>query len=140
MPTFVVTVGVGRLSKDQKASIASVLTTIHNTENGVPRWCVQVIFHEIPAGNHFIGDKIVPADQIWINADTRPGRTAEKKSTMISRMVKEVSIASGVDASHIWVYVNEISMMAEFGMLFPPPGMEASFVASVVDEVRQRYE
>src|SRR6187402_3756942 len=101
MPTFTVTVTIGRLTAGQKAAIANTLATIHNIENGVPRWCVQTIFHEIPAGNHFIGDKTVPTDQVWINADTRPGRTAEKKSAMIGRMVKEVSEASGIDGSYI---------------------------------------
>ncbi|OBT39652.1 hypothetical protein VE00_10275 [Pseudogymnoascus sp. WSF 3629] len=140
MPTFVVTATAGRLSADKKAAIANALVTIHSAENGVPRWCVQVIFHEISAGNHFIGDKFAPADQLWIYADTRPGRTTEKKTAMIDRMVKEVSTAGGVDESYIWVYVNEISEMAKFGMHFPPPGMEAAFVASLPVEVRQRYE
>ena len=140
MPTFVVTSRIGHLSAEKKTLIANTLITIHNTENGVPRWCVQVVFHEIPAESHFIGDKTAPVDQLWINADTRPGRTVEKKSMMISRMVKEVSAASGIDESYIWVYVNEISMMAEFGTIFPPPGMEASFAAGISDEVRQRHE
>jgi hypothetical protein len=60
----------------------------------------------------------------------------------MERFVKTnpVSTAGGVDESYIWVYVNEISEMAKFGMHFPPPGMEAAFVASLPVEVRQRYE
>jgi len=124
MPTFTVYACEGRLSSDQKLAIADVLSTIHYTENGVPKWCAQTIFLSVLSGDHFIGTKTASADHIFIRADTRPGRTMKKKTRMIERMVTEVSEASKIDLSHFWVYVNEVSVIAEYELVYPASNLK----------------
>ena len=140
MPTFTVYHRDQHLSLAQKTAIAGILSNIHNTENGVPTWCAQTVFISMPEGDHFVGTKPVSSEHIFIRADNRPGRTMEKKTRMIERMVAEVSDAVGIDVSHIWVYINEVSVIAEYGMLYPPPGQEAEWVAKVPEDVKMRYQ
>ena len=59
---------------------------------------------------------------------------------MIERMVEEVSGATTLHSSHIWVYVNEVSVIAEYGLVYPAPGLEATWVAKVSEDVKQRYQ
>jgi len=48
----------------------------------------------------------------------------EKKTRMIERMVTEVSEASKIDLSHFWVYVNEVSVIAEYELVYPAPDLK----------------
>lgn len=66
MPTYVCTAAAGRLSPEQKKKIVNVLTTVHSEEAHTGRFIVQVIFHEVQPGQHFINEIPVTSDQIWI--------------------------------------------------------------------------
>jgi len=55
----------------------------------------KVIFHDVAPGNHYVAGRPAPADQIWIRADIRGGRTDEQKSRMLRRIMQDVGRASG---------------------------------------------
>ncbi|RFU34990.1 hypothetical protein B7463_g1353, partial [Scytalidium lignicola] len=140
MPTYVCTAAAGRLNSEQRQGIVKALTTIHSEEAHVPNFLAQVIFHEVLPGQHFINEIPVSTNQIWIRGDIRAGRTDEQKTTMLSRMVKLSSEASGIDPSFFWVYLCDIPKMAEFGSIMPDPGGEAEWIASLPQEVKERYQ
>jgi phenylpyruvate tautomerase PptA (4-oxalocrotonate tautomerase family) len=95
MPTYVCSAATGRLTTDQKAEIVRSITAIHHEETGAPRYLVQVIFYDVAPGNHYIAGRPAPADQIWVRADIRDGRTDEQKSQMLHRIMLDVGKASG---------------------------------------------
>jgi phenylpyruvate tautomerase PptA (4-oxalocrotonate tautomerase family) len=89
MPTHVCSAAAGRLTSDQKAEIARSITATHHEVTGAPRYLVQVIFHDVALCSHYIAGRSAPADQIWVRADIRNGRTDEQKSQMLHRMLGE---------------------------------------------------
>ncbi|KAH8801517.1 4-oxalocrotonate tautomerase [Xylogone sp. PMI_703] len=139
MPTYVCTTAAGRLSPEQKQRIVESLSEVHSEEANTPKFIVQVIFHEVLPGQHYINERPVTTDQVWIRGDIRAGRTDEQKEAMLSRMVKLSSEASGIDPSFFWVYLCDIPKMAEFGSIMPNPGGEAEWIASLPQDVKERY-
>jgi phenylpyruvate tautomerase PptA (4-oxalocrotonate tautomerase family) len=95
MPTYVCSAATGRLTPTQKTEIVRSITAVHHEETGAPRYLVQVIFHDIAPGNHYVAGLPAPADQIWIRADIRGGRTDEQKRKMLRRMMQDIGRASG---------------------------------------------
>lgn len=139
MPTYVVTVAAGRLCGEKKHGIIKAITNIHSEETNVPHFIVQVIFHEILPGQHFINEQPVTTDQIWIRGDIRSGRTDEQKEKMLSRLVKAAGEATDIDPSFFWIYLCDIPKMAEFGSVMPAPGGEAAWIASLSEDVKKRH-
>jgi phenylpyruvate tautomerase PptA (4-oxalocrotonate tautomerase family) len=78
MPTYVCTAAVGRLTPVQKTEIVRRITAIHHEETGAPRYLVQVIFYDVAPDSHYVAGQLAPADQIWVRADIRSGRTNEQ--------------------------------------------------------------
>ena len=140
MPTYVCSAAVGRLTPVQKAEIVNSITTIHHEETGAPRYLVLVIFHDLPPGNCYLGDRPAPADQIWIRGDIRSGRTNEQKSQMLRRIMRDVARASGAAEEAVSVALCELpaANIAEYGRVLPPPGAEDAWFSSLPDAMRER--
>jgi phenylpyruvate tautomerase PptA (4-oxalocrotonate tautomerase family) len=140
MPTYVCSAATGRLTTDQKAEIVRSITAIHHEETGAPRYLVQVIFYDVAPGNHYIAGRPAPADQIWVRADIRDGRTDEQKSQMLHRIMLDVGKASGAAADAVWVYLCDIpaANVAEYGRVLPPPGSEKEWFATLPDALREK--
>jgi phenylpyruvate tautomerase PptA (4-oxalocrotonate tautomerase family) len=140
MPTYVCSAAKGRLTSDQKSEIVRSITAIHHEETGAPRYLVQVIFCDIAPGSHYIAGRPAPADQIWVRADIRDGRTNEQKSQMLYRIMHDVGEASGATEETVWVYLSEIPAenIAEFGRVLPPPGSEDAWFATLPDALREK--
>ena len=83
------------------------MTAIHHDETGAPRYLVQVIFQDVAPGDHYVGGQPAPADQIWIRADIRGGRTDEQ-SQMLRRIMQDVARASGGAEDAVWIYLCDI--------------------------------
>ena len=66
MPTYVVTSTPQRLSKENKAAIASHITDIHCSVTGAPRYFVQILFNDVPSENYFLSGKMLEEDNIYI--------------------------------------------------------------------------
>ena len=140
MPTYTCTSTSGRLSSSEKQKLVNRITKIHSQEGGnVPEYLVQVIFHTLPPGDHFINKSLVPKDQIWINGIIRGGRSDAQKTAMVTRMMNECAEAIGVDRSYVWAYICDAEKTAEFGAVLPEPGKEKEWVEAIPREVRERY-
>lgn len=139
MPTYVVTHHTNRLQPAQKTNIVRAITQIHSQEGRAPQYLVQVIFNPIPAGDWFINARPVPADQIWIRGDIRPGRTEEQKNRLCERMTAECAAAVGIEGSYVWVYIVDADKTSEFGKVLPKPGEEAKWLEEIDGSVRERY-
>ena len=83
----------------------------------------KVIFHDVAPGNHYVAGRPAPADQIWIRADIRGGRTDAQKSQMLRRIMQDVGRASGAAEDAVWIYLCDIpaANLAEYGCVLPPP-------------------
>ena len=140
MPTYVCAAAAGRLTRDQKTEIVRRITAIHHEETGAPRYFVQVIFHDVAAGSHFVAGRPVPADQIWVRGDIRAGRTDQQKTQMARRIMHDVSKASGAAEETVWVYLCEIPAgnITEYGSLMPLPGSENAWFASLPESLKER--
>jgi len=99
-----------------------------------------VIFHDIAPGNHYVAGLPAPADQIWIRADIRGGRTDEQKRKMLRRMMQDVGRASGAAEDAVWIYLCDIpaANIAEYGRVLPPPGEEDAWFSSLPHAMRER--
>ena len=139
MPTYVCSAATGRLTSDQRAEIVRRITAIHHEETGAPRYLVQVIFHDVAPGNHYVAGRPAPADQIWIRADIRGGRTDEQKSQMLRRIMQDVGRASGGAEDAVWINLCDLpaANIAEYGRVLPPPGQEDAWFSSLPDAIRK---
>ena len=105
MPTYVCSAAAGRLTPIQEAEIVRSITAIHHQETGAPRYLVQVIFYDVAPGNHYVAGRPAPADQMWIRADIRGGRTDEQKSQMLRPIMQDVGRVSGAAEDAVWIYL-----------------------------------
>jgi phenylpyruvate tautomerase PptA (4-oxalocrotonate tautomerase family) len=140
MPTYACSVAAGRLTPAQKLEIVQSITAIHHEETGTPRYFVQVIFYDVAPANHYIAGQLAPAGQIWIRGDIREGRTEERKSQMLSRILREVGRIGEIAEEDVWVYLSDIPAhnIAEYGRVLPVPGAENAWFATLPATLRER--
>ena len=140
MPTYVCSAATGRLTPVQKAEIARSITAIHHEETGAPRYLVQVVFHNLAPGSHYVAGELAPTDQIWIRGDIRDGRTDEQKSRILRRIMQGVGKASGAAEDAVWVYLSDIpgASVTEYGRALPPAGEEEAWFSSLPHAMQER--
>jgi 4-oxalocrotonate tautomerase family enzyme len=140
VPTYVCTVPHGVLTPERKQEIAAHLTRVHHEVTGAPASFVQVLFHEVAAGNRFVGGKPAADSPAWIRGDIRAGRGAEVRRRLVLEILRGFSALSGLPESDVWVYLAELDPgdMAEFGRPLPPAGEEAAWLATLPEAQRRR--
>jgi phenylpyruvate tautomerase PptA (4-oxalocrotonate tautomerase family) len=140
MPTYVCTAAVGRLTPVQKTEIVRRITAIHHEETGAPRYLVQVIFYDVTPDSHYVAGRLAPADQIWVRADIRSGRTNEQKNQILRRIMQDVGSVSGAAEDTVWVYLSEIpaANIAEYGRVLLAPGDEDAWFSTLPDTLREK--
>jgi len=138
VPTYCVTHASGRLSAAEKHQIALAISRVHNQVTQAPLLFAQTIFHEIPAGNHFIAGRAVSADVIFIHGYIRAGRTPAQKRDLLAGMVDAVIAATTLPRGSLWAYLSELppGQMVEYGHILPEPGMENAWLAGLPDAER----
>lgn len=142
MPTYVVTASVGRFSADQKSRLAAIITSIHSKITGAPAYLAQVIFHDVPQGNVFIGGKPLKFDCIHVHGHIRAGRGADVKHQLILELLHCTAAIGETDRSCVQVYLSDIpaQQIAEWGHILPKPGEEAQWDATLPDAVKKRIK
>jgi phenylpyruvate tautomerase PptA (4-oxalocrotonate tautomerase family) len=122
-----------RLSAKQKARLAKEITRAHTEITGAAGLFAQVIFNEVPEGNHFIGGAPVRLGQIFIHGQIRAGCSAVDRQKLMTRLLKVASEVSGLPTNAAWVYIVELPArcMAEYGYILPEPGDEQSWAAAL---------
>jgi phenylpyruvate tautomerase PptA (4-oxalocrotonate tautomerase family) len=142
VPTYFVSTAAARLSAAEKQSIAAAITRIHSEVTHAPLFFAQVIFNEIPTGNHFMGGTLADPDGVFIHGHVRSGRSPEQKRQLLVRIVDAVSAATVISRTSIWVYVVDLppTQMVEYGHILPEPGMEDVWLASLPEPDRAHIE
>jgi phenylpyruvate tautomerase PptA (4-oxalocrotonate tautomerase family) len=99
-----------------------------------------VIFYDVAPDSHYVAGRLAPADQIWVRADIRSGRTNEQKNQMLRRIMQEVGRVSGAAEDTVWVYLSEIpaANIAEYGRVLLAPGDEDAWFATLPDALREK--
>jgi phenylpyruvate tautomerase PptA (4-oxalocrotonate tautomerase family) len=138
MPTYIVSATLGCLSADAKQRIAEDITRIHNQATGAQSFFAQVMFNEVPQGNHFVGGKPLRTEQIFVHGHIRAGRSTERKRELLEGIVDAISTTTSVAKRYIWAYLSELppAQMIEYGHVLPEPGSEQSWLSSLPAEDR----
>jgi phenylpyruvate tautomerase PptA (4-oxalocrotonate tautomerase family) len=138
MPTYIVSAAAGRLSADAKQHIAEDITRIHSQATGAQSFFAQVIFNEVPQGNHFVGGSLLRSEQIFVHGHIRAGRSVERKRELLESIVDAISKTTSVAKRYVWAYISELppAQMIEYGHVLPEPGSEQSWLSSLPAEDR----
>ncbi len=133
MPTYTVSAKTGRLNAAQKNAIAAEITRVHNEQTGAQSFFAQVIFHDIPEGNHFVGGALLANDQIFVHGQIRSGRDAATKRLLLEHLLAAISNAASTAKVNAWVYIVDVpaAQMAEYGHILPQPGTEAAWLEAL---------
>ncbi|MGP6174363.1 tautomerase family protein [Corynebacterium sp. A21] len=142
MPTYSCWSQKGWISRAAQTKIAAAITDAHHDIAKAPRYLVQVLFTEVSADAHFIGGHPAPANQVWIHALIRFGRTEEQRKDLLVRLTSEVAEILGVPTEEVWVYISEIpgANMTEYGHLLREPGQEAAWFADLPEALQERLK
>jgi phenylpyruvate tautomerase PptA (4-oxalocrotonate tautomerase family) len=138
MPTYIVSAASDRFSADVKQRIAEDITRIHNEATGAQGFFAQVVFNDVPKGNHFVGGSPLRSEQIFVHGHIRAGRSPERKRELLEGIVDAVSKTTSVAKRFIWAYLSELppAQMVEYGHVLPEPGSENSWLSSLPAEDR----
>ena len=140
MPTYTCSSRAGWLDSDRKHAIAHAVTCAHAELTGAPHYFAQVIFEDIPDGNHFVGGQPLEHEHLFIHGRIRAGRSPATREALIRRLTADVAAAARVEPFAVWVYLLELppGAMVEFGHILPEPGAEAAWNAGLPASDRER--
>jgi phenylpyruvate tautomerase PptA (4-oxalocrotonate tautomerase family) len=142
MPTYTVFAQTGRLSQAQKSRVAAEITRVHNEQTGAQTFFAQVIFQDVPQGNHFVGGAPLAADHLFVHGQIRAGRSAATKRLLLEHMLDAVCAAAATEKVSTWIYIVDLppAQMAEYGHILPEPGTEAAWLAGLPEADRVMME
>ena len=142
MPTYTVFAQTGRLSQAQKSRVAAEITRVHNEQTGAQTFFAQVIFQDVPQGNHFVGGAPLAADHLFVHGQIRAGRDAATKRLLLEHMLDVVCAAAATEKVRTWIYIVDLppAQMAEYGHILPEPGTEAAWLAGLPEVDRVMME
>ena len=142
MPTYTCTAVAGLIAPEKKVEIARAVTCAHAEITGAPAYFAQVIFQELPNGDHFIGGVPLGHDHVFVYGRIRGGRSAVDRKMLVRRLTDDVAGVLGLPAFSVWVYLLELpaAAMVEFGHILPEAGGEAEWTDALPAEDRARME
>lgn len=142
MPTYTCTAAAGFLDAAQKGAIARVVTLAHAEITGAPTHFAQVIFQEVPEGDHFMGGVPLEHASVFVYGRIRDGRSAVDRKALIKRVTADVAEVAGVAPFAVWVYLLELpaAAMVEFGHILPEAGDEPTWTAALPADDRAAME
>jgi phenylpyruvate tautomerase PptA (4-oxalocrotonate tautomerase family) len=115
MPTYVCYLPRDRFSPDQKRQIVDAITFRHSEATGAPSYFVQVVIEEARADRYLGGEHT--SDHIWVRGDIRAGRTEEQRTSMMTKMMQDISLVTSAKQENVWIYLCNLDPtdMIEFG-------------------------
>jgi phenylpyruvate tautomerase PptA (4-oxalocrotonate tautomerase family) len=124
MPVYQCYSPKGLLTESAKTKIAEEMTTMYCDATGAPASWVNVLFHELPDGECFVGGK--PATQSLILGINRHGRDLETRRAMLRQLSQIWTRNSGQSEADLWISVTEIdhTNVMDAGLFIPEPGHE----------------
>ena len=138
MPTYTLTAPMGRITPEQKALCASGITRVHTEVTGAASFFAQVIVHEVPTGNYFLGGRPLAGDQLFLHGQIRAGRSALDRKRLLLALRDVVATAADAATRQVWVYLVDLPAcdMVEYGHVLPEPGDEAAWLARLPEADR----
>jgi phenylpyruvate tautomerase PptA (4-oxalocrotonate tautomerase family) len=117
-----------KLSAAQKDAIAKEITRIHIAWTAAPEAFVNVVFSDLPHGEHFLGGAI-REDGALINAIVRAGRTLETRQALLKSISAAWSRLTGQPERNLVLRIEEAdpATIMEAGLILPRPGEEAAW-------------
>jgi phenylpyruvate tautomerase PptA (4-oxalocrotonate tautomerase family) len=117
-----------KLSAAQKDAIAKEITRVHIAWTAAPEAFVNVVFSELPHGEHFLAGA-VRKDGALINAIVRAGRTLETRQALLKAISAAWSRLTGQPERNLVLRVEEAdpATIMEAGLILPRPGEEAAW-------------
>jgi phenylpyruvate tautomerase PptA (4-oxalocrotonate tautomerase family) len=136
MPTYLCHLPRDRFSQDQKGQIANAISFRHSEATSAPTYFVQVVIEET-RGDRYLGGKHT-SDHIWIRGDIRAGRTEKQRTSLMIKIMQDISRITGVPQENVWVYLCNLEPtdMVEYGHVLPPPGGEKAWFESLPSSLR----
>lgn len=124
MPVYQCYSPPGLLSESAKARIADEITTIHTNATRAPELFVNVLFHEIAAGDCFVARK--RATNSYLFGAIRHGRDVETRQAMLREFSRMWNRVTGQSEAEFLVALTEIdpANAMEAGLALPAPGHE----------------
>jgi phenylpyruvate tautomerase PptA (4-oxalocrotonate tautomerase family) len=140
MPTYLCYAQHGALTPAQRSDIADRVTEIHSEVTGAPRFFVQVLFHELGEGGHFIGGRPADPRTVWVHGHIRAGRSDEAKNRLLLGIRDHVVAVADVPEHTVWVYLSDLAPtdMVEFGQVLPAPGKEQAWLDALPRDLRKQ--
>ena len=129
MPIYTCTTNDSTLTAETKAELAAEIATIHASINNVPATYVNVVFHELPAGNVFTAG--VPASPILVSGWVREGHPEAETTRLATGIAAAVTRTTRTDAERVLVVMQSspARFAIEGGRVLPEPGQEQAWIA-----------
>ena len=129
MPIYTCTTTASTLSAQTKKALAGEIGTIHSEINHVPSTYVNVVFHELPAGNVYTDG--APASPVLVSGWIREGHPKTEVTRLATEIAAAVTRIGGVPAERVLVVfeTSPASYAIEGGRVLPEPGEEAAWIA-----------
>ena len=129
MPVYTCTTTESTLGPEAKAALAAEITRIHSAVNHVPSTYVNVVFHELPAGEIYTDG--VPANPVLVNSWVRSGHPLDETTRLATAIASAVSRIANVDPDRVLMVIQNspASGAVEGGRVLPEPGQEQAWIA-----------
>ncbi|HXB86408.1 tautomerase family protein [Mycobacterium sp.] len=130
MPVYTCTTTTSTLTAETKSALAQEITRIHSEINHVPTTYVDVVFHELPAGDIYTDG--VPANPVLVNGWVRSGHPTDKTTRLATEIADAVSRIANVPADRVMMVIQNspASGAVEGGRVLPEPGQEQAWIAA----------
>lgn len=130
MPVYTCTTAQATLSADIKAALAGEITRIHSAVNHVPSTYVNVVFHELAAGDVYTDG--CPAQPLLVNGWVRTGHPDGETSQLVAEIADAATRVTGIPVERVLVVIQNspAHFAIEGGRVLPEPGEEAAWLAA----------
>jgi len=119
------------LSPELKAAIAREFTRIHREFTGAPEPFVNVVFHNLPYGSHYLGGAIRENGTL-IYGIVRTGRPLATRQALLKSLSAAWSRLTGQPERNLLIRAEEANAetIMEAGLIMPRPGEEDTWIAA----------
>jgi phenylpyruvate tautomerase PptA (4-oxalocrotonate tautomerase family) len=116
------------LTGPTKAAVATEITRIHCENTGAPASFVNVMFHQVDAGDCFVAG--APATRSYISGAIRHGRDLDARQTMLRELSRMWATVTGQSETELIVVLDEVdpANAMEAGLIVPEPGHEQEWL------------
>jgi phenylpyruvate tautomerase PptA (4-oxalocrotonate tautomerase family) len=129
VPIYTCTTNDSTLTAETKAELAAEIASIHSSINHVPATYVNVVFHELAAGNVYTAG--VPASPVLVSGWVREGHPEAETTRLATEIAAAVTRITHADAERVLVVMQSspARFAIEGGRVLPEPGQEQAWIS-----------